>query len=47
VWGIEDQFAPAGLNARCRLGQATFVGTEGKGREAPIPAVRGIEIDWQ
>jgi len=36
--GHEDQFPRPRLNGRCRLGQATFAGTDGKGREAPIPA---------
>jgi len=27
-------------SGRCRLGQATFAGTDGKGREAPILIVR-------
>jgi len=34
-------------SGRCRLGQATFAGTDGKGREAPTPAVRGTEIERQ
>ncbi len=34
--GHEQRFPPLGLDVRCRLGQATFIGTDGKGREAPI-----------
>jgi hypothetical protein len=40
--GHEQRFPPLQLNVRCRLGQATFIGTDGKGREAPsavIPAL--------
>jgi hypothetical protein len=40
--GHEQRFPPLRLNVRCRLGQATFIGTDGKGREAPsavIPAL--------
>jgi hypothetical protein len=28
-------------------GEGTFAGTPSKDRVAPIPAGRGIEIDWQ
>ena len=47
VWGHEDQFPPPGLSDRCWLCEATFAGTDVNGREAPIPAVRGLEIERQ
>jgi hypothetical protein len=34
--GHEDQFAPPGPSGRCRFGQATFTGTHGNERNAPI-----------
>jgi hypothetical protein len=43
--GHEQRFPPLRLNVRCRLGQATFIGTDGKGREAPIAVVRGTTIE--
>jgi hypothetical protein len=45
--GHEQRFPPLRLNVRCRLGQATFIGTDGKGLEAPIPAIRGTEMERQ
>ena len=39
--GHEQRFPPLRLNVRCRLGQATFIGTDGKGREAPRAALCG------
>ncbi len=42
--GHEDQFPLPTLNARCRFSQGTFAGTQGNGRDAPIPAVRGTAI---
>jgi hypothetical protein len=38
--GHEDQFPPAGLNGACRLGNATFAGTLGNGRVAPVAGSR-------
>jgi len=38
--GHEDQFLPPSPNGCCPLGQATFAGTHGNGRDAPIAAVR-------
>jgi len=43
--GHEDQFRPPSLSGGCRLGKATFAGTGGKERDAPIPAVRGTAIE--
>jgi hypothetical protein len=43
--GHEDQFLPSGLNASCRFGQATFAGTDGKERDALIPAVREAAVN--
>ncbi len=40
----EGQFLPRRLNARCRFGQGTLAGTGGKEEDAPIPAIRAIEI---
>src|SRR6516165_3794531 len=34
--GHEERFPPPRLNGRCRLGQATFIGTHGNERDAPI-----------
>jgi hypothetical protein len=34
--GHEDQFAPPGPSGRYRFGQATFTGTHGNERDAPI-----------
>jgi hypothetical protein len=42
--GHEDQFAPPGPSGRYRFGQATFTGTHGNERDAPIPAIR--EASW-
>jgi hypothetical protein len=33
------------LSGRCRFGEPTFAGTQGNGREAPIPAGRGAAIE--
>ena len=41
--GHEAAFPRPRLSARNRFGQATFTGTRGNGREAPIPAVRRDE----
>jgi hypothetical protein len=38
--GHEDQFPPPGLNGACRLGKATFAGTLGNGRVAPVAGSR-------
>ena len=38
--GHEDQFAPPGPNGRNPFGQATFTGTHGNERDAPISAIR-------
>src|SRR5215831_955821 len=46
LWGepVEKRHGPAlrlrEASGRCRLGQATFAGTDGKGREAPFPDAR-------
>jgi len=37
--GHEDAFPRLRLSARCRFGQATFSGTHGNERDAPIAAV--------
>jgi len=40
--GHEDQFRPPSLNGRCRFGEATFAGIDGKEEDAPsavIPAL--------
>jgi hypothetical protein len=42
--GHEQRFPPLRLNVRCRLGQATFIGTDGKGREAPTAVIPAIGI---
>jgi len=34
--GHEDQFAPPGLSGRRRFCQATFTGTDGNERDAPM-----------
>jgi hypothetical protein len=34
-------------SGRCRFSQETFAGSHGNGREAPIPAIRGTEIERQ
>ena len=44
--GHQDQFPPSSVSGGCRLGQATFAGTDGKEREAPFAVVRGAEIEW-
>jgi hypothetical protein len=38
--GHEDQFPPPTLSVRRRFGEATFAGTLGNGREAPITDLR-------
>ena len=43
--GHEQRFPPLRLNVRCRLGQATFIGTDGKGREAPIPDLPALALE--
>jgi hypothetical protein len=45
--GHQDAFPPPRLSVRCRFSQGTVAGTRGNGRDAPIPAVRGTEIEWQ
>jgi hypothetical protein len=42
--GHEDQFPPPTPSVRYRFGDATFAGTHGNGRDAPIPAVRATVI---
>jgi hypothetical protein len=41
--GHEDQFLPPKLNARSVIRKETVAATRGNGRDAPIPAVCGIE----
>src|SRR5690348_10355769 len=41
--GHEERFPPPRLNGRCRFGQATFIGTHGNERDAPIAAIHLIE----
>ena len=36
-FGHEDPFPRPGPNGRCRVGQETFAGVRGNGRDAPIP----------
>ena len=36
LWGHFDPFPTPRLNGRCRFGQATFIGTHGNERDAPI-----------
>ena len=43
--GHQDAFPPPRLSVGCRFSQATFAGTRGNGRDAPIPAVRGPVIE--
>jgi hypothetical protein len=38
--GHEERFRPLSLSGRCRLGEATFAGTRGNGRDAPKPDIR-------
>ena len=40
--GPEDQFRLPSLSGCCRLGEATFDGTHGNGRDAPKAAVKGL-----
>ena len=35
--GHGGRFSPSTLSGCCLLGEATFVGTHGKGRDAPVP----------
>ena len=44
--GQDDQFPPPRLSARSAFGKQTFAGTRGNEEDAPIPAVRGTEIEW-
>jgi len=37
--GHEDQFPPSSLSSRFGLGEATFAGTRGNGRDAPIAVI--------
>jgi hypothetical protein len=39
--GHEERFPSPRLNGRCRLGQATFIGTLGNGQDAPKADRRG------
>jgi len=41
----EERFPPPRLNGRCRFGQATFTGTHGNERDAPIPVVAPPTIE--
>ena len=43
--GHEDQFQPPRASSCSRFGQAAFGRTHGKGRDAPIPAVRGTAME--
>jgi hypothetical protein len=43
--GHEAQFSPPTLSARYVIRQETFAGTHGNGRDAPIPAIRGTEVE--
>ena len=43
--GHEDAFPQPRLSARYRFSQGTFAGTRGNGRDAPIPADRGVTIE--
>jgi hypothetical protein len=45
--GHEDQFPPPRLSAGCGFRKETFAGAHGNGRDAPIPAIRGTEIERQ
>ena len=45
--GHQDAFVRPRLNARYRFSKRTLAGTRGNGRGAPIPAIRGIEIERQ
>ena len=45
--GQEDPFPRPGPNGRCRFGQETIAGVWGNGRDAPLPALRGTEIERQ
>jgi hypothetical protein len=43
--GHEERFPSPSLSGRCRLGQATFIGTDGKGREAPKAVIGQASIE--
>jgi hypothetical protein len=43
--GHDDAFPRPRLSARCRFSEGTLAGTRGNGRDAPIPAVRGVAIE--
>jgi hypothetical protein len=40
--GHEERFPPTRLSAGYVIREKTFAGTHGNGRDAPIPAIRGI-----
>jgi hypothetical protein len=40
--GHEDQFRPPSLNGGCRLAKATFAGTHGNERKAPMPLKKSV-----
>jgi hypothetical protein len=43
--GHEDAFPRPRLSARCRFGKATFGGTHGNEKDAPIPAIRQTAME--
>jgi hypothetical protein len=45
VKGHEERFPPTRLSAGCGFRKETIAGMRRNGRDAPIPAVRGAEIE--
>jgi len=45
--GHEDAFLRPRLDARYRFSKGTLAGTRGNGRDAPIPVIRGTEVERQ
>jgi hypothetical protein len=44
--GHEERFPPSRLSAGCGFRKETITGIAATGENAPIPAVRGTEIEW-
>ena len=45
--GHQDAFPRPRLSGRNRFGQASFMGTRGNGRDAPIPVVRDTTMELE
>jgi hypothetical protein len=45
--GREDRFQRPSLSGCCRFGYATFAGTRGNGRDAPVPANPAIILGYR